>query len=113
MVGGEYASHPTLESPKRYLNGILRQGRLRGPPRLDERLCGYEDDDLFQRMFRAGFDNVSVPYLTWRVHSWSCGASDRYDNPLQLYIRKLLDSFPDDLWRGALLCEGYGCTAFR
>ena len=24
----------------------------------DEELCGYEDDDLFLRMFRAGFENI-------------------------------------------------------
>ncbi len=53
-------------------------------------------------MFRAGFDNTYVPYSTsqWRIHPLSCGASDRHDNSLRLYIRKLLDSFPDDPWRG-------------
>jgi hypothetical protein len=30
----------------------------------------------------------------------SCGASDRHDNSLRLYIQKLLDTFPDDPWRG-------------
>ena len=36
----------------------------------------------------------------WRIHSSSGGASDRQDNSLRLYIKKLLDSFPDDPWHG-------------
>jgi len=115
MVGRAYASHPTLVNPKRHLTTILRQGVIIQPSAtlisraafeavggFDELLCGYEDDDLFLRIFRAGFDNTYVPYSTsqWRIHSSSCGASDRHDNSLRLYIKKLLDSFPDDPWRG-------------
>jgi glycosyltransferase involved in cell wall biosynthesis len=115
MVGREYASHPKLVNPKRHLTTILAQGIIIQPSAtligraafeavggFDERLCGYEDDDLFLRMFRAGFDNVYVPYSTsqWRIYSASCGASDRHDNSLRLYIKKQLDSFPNDTWRG-------------
>ena len=115
MVSRTYVEHPRLENPKRHLHSILRQGVIIQPSAtlisrtafeavggFDERLCGYEDDDLFLRMFREGFDNAYVPYSTsqWRIHSSSCGASDRHDNSLRLYIRKLLDTFPDDLWRG-------------
>jgi glycosyltransferase involved in cell wall biosynthesis len=115
MVSGTYVEHPRLENPKRHLHSILRQGVIIQPSAtlisrtafeavggFDERLCGYEDDDLFLRMFREGFANAYVPYSTsqWRIHSSSCGASDRHDNSLRLYIRKLLDAFPDDLWRG-------------
>jgi GT2 family glycosyltransferase len=104
-----------LENPKRHLHSILRNGVIIQPSAtlisraafeavggFDERLCGYEDDDLLLRMFREGFANAYVPYSTsqWRIHSSSCGASDRHDNSLRLYIRKLLDAFPDDLWRG-------------
>ena len=115
MVSRAYVSHPRLENPKRHLTAILGQGIIIQPSAtlisraafeaiggFDERLCGYEDDDLFLRMFRAGFDNTYVPCSTsqWRIHSSSCGASDRHDNSLRLYIKKLLDSFPDDQWRG-------------
>ncbi len=39
----------------------------------DERLCGYEDDDLFMRIFRAGWDYAYVPerLSQWRIHSGS------------------------------------------
>jgi glycosyltransferase involved in cell wall biosynthesis len=106
---------PTLENPKRHLLVILGQGIIIQPSAtligraafeavggFDERLCGYEDDDLFLRIFRASYDNIYVPYPTsqWRIHASSCGASDRNDDSLRLYIRKLLDSFPDDRYRG-------------
>jgi glycosyltransferase involved in cell wall biosynthesis len=115
MVGREYASHPILVNPKRQLTTILGQGVIIQPSAalisraafeavggFDERLCGYEDDDLFLRIFRAGFDNIYVPYSTsqWRIYSSSCGASDRHDTSLRLYIKKLLASFPDEPWRG-------------
>src|SRR5258708_8253025 len=115
MVSGTYVEHPRLENPKRHLHSVLRQGLIIQPSAplisrtafeavggFDERLCGSEDDDLFLRMFRDGFANAYVPYSTsqWRIHSSACGASDRHDNSLRLYIRKLLDAFPDDLWRG-------------
>jgi glycosyltransferase involved in cell wall biosynthesis len=115
MVSGTYVERPRLENPKRHLHSILQHGVIIQPSAtlisraafeavggFDERLCGYEDDDLFLRMFREGFANAYVPYSTsqWRIHPSSCGASDRHDNSLRLYIRKLLDAFPDDLWRG-------------
>jgi glycosyltransferase involved in cell wall biosynthesis len=115
LVSRAYVSHSHLENPKRHLTAILGHGIIIQPSAtlvsrvafeavggFDERLCGYEDDDLFLRIFRAGFDNAYVPYSTsqWRIHSLSCGASDRHDNSLRLYIKKLLDTFPDDPWRG-------------
>jgi GT2 family glycosyltransferase len=68
----------------------------------DERMCGYEDDDLFLRIFRESFDNVFIEHPTsqWRIHDSSCGASDRMDESLRYYIGKLLRSYPDDKWRG-------------
>jgi glycosyltransferase involved in cell wall biosynthesis len=104
-----------LENPKRQLNSILYQGMIIQPSAtlisraafvdvggFDERLCGYEDDDLFLRIFRANFDNFYIPESTsqWRIHSSSCGSSDRHDNSLRLYVQKLLEMFPNDTWRG-------------
>ena len=36
----------------------------------DERLCGYEDDDLFLRIFRKGYDNVYIEKALsqWRIY---------------------------------------------
>lgn len=37
----------------------------------DERLCGCEDDDLFLRLFTAGYANVFIdePLSQWRIYS--------------------------------------------
>jgi glycosyltransferase involved in cell wall biosynthesis len=114
MISHSYVS-PSLENPKRNLTVILGQGIIIQPSAtlinrtafetvggFDERLSGYEDDDLFLRIFRACYDNVYVPHTTsaWRIHASSCGASDRNDKSLRLYIQKLLSAFPDEPWRG-------------
>jgi glycosyltransferase involved in cell wall biosynthesis len=115
MINRNFVSTPLLENPKRHLLTILAQGIIIQPSAtlisrtafedvggFDERLCGYEDDDLFLRMFRANYDNAYIPYSTsqWRIHSSSCGASDRNDDSLRYYIKKLLATYPDDPWRG-------------
>jgi glycosyltransferase involved in cell wall biosynthesis len=115
VVTRNYVSTPLLENPKRHLPTILSQGIIIQPSAtlisraafedvggFDERLCGYEDDDLFLRIFRAGYDNAYIPHSTsqWRIHSASCGASDRHDDSLRFYVKKLLAAYPDDLWRG-------------
>jgi glycosyltransferase involved in cell wall biosynthesis len=106
---------PALENPKRNLTSILGQGVIIQPSAtlisriafedvggFDERLCGYEDDDLFLRIFRACYDNIYIPRPTsaWRIHASSCGSSDRSDESMRVYIQKLLHAFPDDPWRG-------------
>jgi glycosyltransferase involved in cell wall biosynthesis len=115
MVDRAFIARGPWENPKRHLNSILSHGMIIQPSAtlisraafeavggFDERLSGYEDDDLFLRMFRESFDNVYVPYPTsqWRIHSSSCGASDRMDESLRYYIKKLVTAFPDDRWRG-------------
>lgn len=113
MVRRSFVDHIT--NPKRDLITILREGIIIQPSAtlvtreafeavggFDEKLSGYEDDDLFLRIFRAGFDNVFVPRSTsqWRVHDSSCGASDRNDASLRYYAQKLIKMFPNDRWRG-------------
>jgi glycosyltransferase involved in cell wall biosynthesis len=63
----------------------------------DEELCGYEDDDLFVRLFAAGYRNVYVekPLAQWRVYSGSTSYTPRMAQSRMLYARKLLRSFPD------------------
>jgi glycosyltransferase involved in cell wall biosynthesis len=115
MVNRNYLSTPLLENPKRHLRTILAQGIIIQPSAtlisraafeevggFDERLCGYEDDDLFLRIFRAGYGNAYIPHSTsqWRIHSSSCGASDRNDDSLRYYVKKLLAAYPDDPLRG-------------
>src|SRR3984957_6706354 len=68
----------------------------------DERLRGYEDDDLFLRLFRAGYDNVYVDEALsqWRMFPRSSSYSPRMAVSRMLYLRKLLEEFPDDPARG-------------
>ncbi len=64
----------------------------------DENLMGYEDDDLFLRLFRAGYDNIylDVPLVQWRIHVGSSSYSRRMSESRAIYFRKLLASFPDE-----------------
>ena len=65
----------------------------------DESLSGYEDDDLFLRMFRAGYDHVYVKHALarWRVHSTSASYSKRMASSRITFAKKLLMNFPDDV----------------
>jgi glycosyltransferase involved in cell wall biosynthesis len=64
----------------------------------DERLSGYEDDDLFLRMFLAGFGNVYIPasLSKWRIYQASSSYSQRMAVSRAIYARKLIDRFPND-----------------
>lgn len=64
----------------------------------DENLTGYEDDDLFLRLFRAGFDNVylDMSLTKWCIHTGSSSYSPRMSESRAIYFRKLLQSFPDE-----------------
>lgn len=63
----------------------------------DERLSGYEDDDLFLRLFRAGWDNVFIdkPLSQWRIYSGSTSFSARMGRSRLIYFEKLCAQFPD------------------
>ena len=64
----------------------------------DERLSGYEDDDLFLRLFRAGYHNVYIPTALgqWRMYSQSASFSWRMAISRMVYMRKLVGLFPND-----------------
>jgi glycosyltransferase involved in cell wall biosynthesis len=64
----------------------------------DEQLMGYEDDDLFLRLFRRGYENLFIdePLSQWRIHSSGSSYSWRMARSRMIYAKKLLDEFPDD-----------------
>nr|WP_294551801.1 glycosyltransferase [uncultured Rhodopila sp.] len=64
----------------------------------DEGLSGYEDDDLFLRLFLAGYDNIYLtqPLSAWRIHQGSSSYSPRMGVSRAAYARKLILQFPDD-----------------
>ena len=60
----------------------------------DERLSGYEDDDLFLRCLETGrLRYVPVSTLLWRIHTGSASNSDRMIVSGLRYCRKLMDRY--------------------
>ena len=63
----------------------------------DERLSGYEDDDLFLRLFQAGFENVYIPkpLSKWRMHPARTSYSEKMASSRATYARILISRFPE------------------
>jgi glycosyltransferase involved in cell wall biosynthesis len=62
----------------------------------DEQLTGYEDDDLFLRIFQIGkIQYVPVSTLQWRVYETSCSRSDRMIKSRSYYYHKLIGGYTD------------------
>lgn len=61
----------------------------------DERLSGYEDDDLFVRLLDQGFDNVFIdePLSLWRIYAFSTTYSPRMSRSRMIFARKAFDLF--------------------
>lgn len=81
---------------------------------LDERLAGYEDDDLFTRMFAAGYRGAYINRSlgTWRLHSESASYSKRMAVSRMIYFRKVVEAFPDEpgldlFWVRDVICPRY------
>lgn len=111
LVARSYLSSIGVPHPKRHIFDCIRQDMFILPSAslinreaflslggFDERLCGYEDDDLFMRMFRSGFDNVYLDrsLSKWRIYPGSTSYSFRMARSRGIYTRKLLEMFPDD-----------------
>jgi glycosyltransferase involved in cell wall biosynthesis len=64
----------------------------------DVRLKGYEDDDLFLRLMRAGYahDFVDEPLVLYRSHAGSASRSVAMVCSLAVYADKLFAAFPDE-----------------
>jgi len=115
LVNRNFIARTRVDNPKRDLMKVLAQGFIIQPSAtlisraailevggFDERLSGYEDDDLFLRIFRADYDNVWVPTPTsqWRIHASSAGGTERAEASLRTYAQKVIEMFPNDKWRG-------------
>lgn len=64
----------------------------------DEQFMGYEDDDLFLRLFRAGFTNyfTEKAVTVWCIHTESTSYGIRMARSRLAYFKKLVKNFPDD-----------------
>ena len=80
----------------------------------DPRLSGYEDDDLFLRMFLAGWRNVYTDRssLEWRIYSFSTSYTSRMVQSRKIYAKKLIERFPDDARLGRYWVHDYVAPRF-
>ena len=112
MVSRNTLTHHNIPHPKRDLVTCLKRDMFILPSSamvsrrafqhvggFDLRLSGYEDDDLFLRMFRSGYDSVFLPasLSKWRIYGTSSSYSPRMAKSRATYIRMLLERFPDDV----------------
>jgi GT2 family glycosyltransferase len=63
----------------------------------DERLCGYEDDDLFLRLFRAGYHNVYIDEALsqWRITGNTASYTPAMGRSRLIYASKLIAEYPE------------------
>lgn len=117
VVVRRYLDDIPAEQPKRHLirclgedmhvlpsASLISRRAFQDVGEFDEFLCGYEDDDLFLRLFVGGHGNVYLPEALsqWRMVAGSAGHSMRMDSSCVFYMEKLLRAFPDD---GCLNCN--------
>lgn len=68
----------------------------------DVQFIGYEDDDLFLRMFRAGFTNyfLDKPVTIWCISTDSTSYSIKMSRSRLLFFKKLTATYHDNEIRG-------------
>ena len=77
---------------------LVSKDAIKAVGMFDERLSGYEDDDLFTRMFSASYDSVYIdkPVTKWRLYASSTSFSDRMAKSRMIYFKKHLELHPYD-----------------
>ncbi|MFG1202873.1 glycosyltransferase family A protein [Xanthobacter aminoxidans] len=64
----------------------------------DERLSGYEDDDLFVRLYSMGVRShyLDTSVTMWRIYPESTSFSARMARSRMIYFHKLIEAHPDE-----------------
>lgn len=75
----------------------------------DAQFMGYEDDDFFLRIFRAGYTNyfIDQPVTVWCIHTASSAFSMRMNRSRFRYFAKLAAMFPDEPLRDRFYMRDY------
>ena len=76
---------------------VIRRDAFNAVGGFDENLSGYEDDDLFLRVFQRGYRSAYIQesLAAWRIHSKSASYSLRMDRSRRIYVEKLIGQFPN------------------
>ena len=111
LVARGFLKARKLEHPKESLGDMIRQDLMILPSAtviraqafqavggFDTRLCGYEDDDLFIRLFRAGwraefFDECLTRF---RVHTSSSSNNRSFQESRLIFLDKLMKTVPNN-----------------
>ena len=84
----------------------------------DERLSGYEDDDLFTRIFWQGYRSVYInrAVTRWRLYGDSSSFSQRMANSRLIYFKKQIELFQNEpavnLWPQKTIARRFMRIAF-
>lgn len=81
---------------------IISREAFKAVDGFDPQFTGYEDDDLFLRIFRKGFSNhyLDKPVTVWCIHGESTSYSIRMSRSRLKYFKKLTALYPDNPDRG-------------
>ncbi len=81
----------------------------------DSQFMGYEDDDLFLRIFRKGFTNYFIDraVTVWCIHTESTSYGVRMARSRLRYFKKLAATFPDEPEKGRFYMRDYLVPRFR
>ena len=76
---------------------VIRKRAIEAVQGFDEQLVGYEDDDLFLRLFVEGWGNVYFPesHSFWRLHGANTIISRRMIASRRKFSAKLMAAYPD------------------
>ena len=75
----------------------------------DSQFMGFEDDDLFLRIFRKGFSNhyLDRAVTVWCIHTESTSFGIRMIRSRYKFFKKLAQSFPDEPARNRYYLRDY------
>jgi len=77
---------------------LIRREAFEAVGGFDTQFTGYEDDDMFLRIFRAGYTShfVDQAVTVWCTHTSSTSYSMRMARSRLKYFKKLVAEFPDE-----------------
>ena len=106
----DHSSHPkvtVMECLRRDMfilpsASLIKVSAFKSVGGFDTSFTGYEDDDLFLRLFRAGYEHIFLdqPVTVWCIHTESTSYSVKMSKSRMKYLIKLMQMFPDEPARG-------------